>query len=155
METSAKFCEVFILKFASFSSSTRLFHIICRSCNYFYPVAVLRGVLRGPCPPRFLAGSLLSPPVLCLISRSSLVDWHIQQITFSQQNFELFENGSDDIHKPMLGFIGLIIANQSSLQRKLVPIYHYIGRLYALISSTNHAHYTVLRLINFSLCDVA
>jgi len=31
MQTSAKFCEVFAHKFASFSLSTKLFHVICRS----------------------------------------------------------------------------------------------------------------------------
>jgi len=30
----------------------------------------------------------LSPPVFCLISCSSSLDWHIQQITLSQQNFK-------------------------------------------------------------------
>jgi len=36
MQTSAKFYQVCALKFASFSLSTKLFRIICRSCKYFY-----------------------------------------------------------------------------------------------------------------------
>jgi len=35
MQNSAKFCEVFALKFASLSLSTKLFRVICRSCKYF------------------------------------------------------------------------------------------------------------------------
>jgi len=51
-------------------------------------------------------------------------DW----LTYTANNFQqakcltiwrLSGDGSDDIHKPMLGLIGLIIANQSSLQRKI------------------------------------
>ena len=30
----------------------------------------------------------------------------------------------------------------------LLPVYHYIGRLYASISSINHAHY-ILRLVRY------
>ena len=33
--------------------------------------------------------------------------------------WRLSGDGSDNIHKPMLGSIGLIIANQSSLQQKI------------------------------------
>ena len=51
-----------------------------------------RGAWVGHGAPRFLAGSLLGPPVFCLISRSSSFDWHILQITFSQQNFKRFED---------------------------------------------------------------
>jgi len=36
MQTNAKFCEVFALRFASISLSTKLFRDICLSCNYFY-----------------------------------------------------------------------------------------------------------------------
>ena len=43
-------------------------------------MAILRG---DHGPPRFLAG----PPVFCLISRSSSLDWPKQQITFGQQYF--------------------------------------------------------------------
>jgi len=49
------------------------------------------GGLGGPWPPSFFVAPLLVPPVLWLIPRSSSFDWHIQQITFSQQNFERFE----------------------------------------------------------------
>ena len=62
------------------------------------------------------------PPVCCLISRSSSFNWHIQQITFSQQNFKRFEDFLATvltIFLSLLGLIGLIIANQSSLQRKI------------------------------------
>jgi len=49
-------------------------------------------------------------------------------MTYTADNFQpakfltiwrLSGDGSDDIHKPMLGLIGLIIAYQSSLQRKI------------------------------------
>jgi len=46
----------------------------------------------GMPPTRLLAGPCLSPPVLCLISHSSSFDWHLQQITFSQQKFKRFED---------------------------------------------------------------
>ena len=36
MQTSAKFCEVFTLKFAPFPLSTKLLRVICRSYKYFY-----------------------------------------------------------------------------------------------------------------------
>ena len=36
MQTCTKFCEVFALKFASFSLSTKWFGVICRSRNYLY-----------------------------------------------------------------------------------------------------------------------
>jgi len=39
------------------------------------------------------------------------------------------------------------------LSSTLVPVCHYIGRLYAYISSINHAH-CILRLIScFYICD--
>ena len=57
-----------------------------------HSVAVLRGGLGGPWPPRFVASPLLDPPVFCLISRSSSFDLHIQQITFSQKKFKRFED---------------------------------------------------------------
>jgi len=63
--------------------------------------------------------------LLTVISRSSLFDWHIlySSTIFSQQNFRRFVrlsgDGSDDIHKPMLGLIGLITAIPSSLQWKI------------------------------------
>jgi len=67
--------------------------------------------------PRFLAAPLLGYPVLCLISRSSSFDWHIQQIIAASKtlnDLKTFWDGSDDIRKLMLGLIGLITANQSS-----------------------------------------
>jgi len=51
-----------------------------------------KGAWVGHGPPRFLAGPMLAPPVLCLISHSSSFNRHIQQITFSQQNFKPFED---------------------------------------------------------------
>jgi len=36
IETRAKFFDVFALKFASLSQSTKLFRVICRSWKYFY-----------------------------------------------------------------------------------------------------------------------
>ena len=49
------------------------------------------GGLGGPWPPSFFVARLLVPPVLWLIPRSGSFDRHIQQITFSHQNFERFE----------------------------------------------------------------
>jgi len=73
-------------------------------------VAIIRGGLSGQWPPRFLTGPLLAPPVLCLISRSSSFDWHAAD-NFQPAKFQtiwrLSGDGSDDIHKPMLGLIGL------------------------------------------------
>jgi len=68
--------------------------------------------------PRFLVAPLLGSPVLGLISRSSSFDWHIQQIIATSKtlnDLKTFWDGSDDIRKLMLGLIGVIIANQSSL----------------------------------------
>jgi len=74
-------------------------------------VAVLRG---SQIPPDFWLAPCLASSVLFLISCTSLFDWHIQQITFSHQNFKMIwrlsGDGSNDIHMPMLGLIGLIIA---------------------------------------------
>ena len=50
-----------------------------------------KGGLGGPWPPSFFVARLLVPPVLWLIPRSGSFDRHIQQITFSHQNFERFE----------------------------------------------------------------
>ena len=51
-------------------------------------MAILRGGLGGPCPPQiFVWPPRLPPPVFCLISRSSSLDWPIQKITFCQQYF--------------------------------------------------------------------
>jgi len=36
MQTSAKVCAEFALKFSSFSLSIKLFRVICPSCQYFY-----------------------------------------------------------------------------------------------------------------------
>ena len=64
------------------------------TCDYTctQPVAVLRGALGGPWPSHIFDWPPACPPFFCLISRSSSFDWHIQQITFSQQNFKRFEN---------------------------------------------------------------
>ena len=74
-------------------------------------MAVLRG---SQIPPDFWLAPCLASSVLFLISCTSLFDWHIQQITFSHQNFKMIwrlsGDGSNDIHMPMLGLIGLIIA---------------------------------------------
>jgi len=56
-------------------------------------VALLWGGLGGPWPlPDFWLAPSLATPGFCLISRSSSFDWHIQQITFTQQNFKRFED---------------------------------------------------------------
>jgi len=47
--------------------------------------------------------------------------------------------------------VGIEILLMSS--STLVPVYH-IGRLYASISSLNHAHYTLRLLHYFYVCDV-
>jgi len=41
-QTNAKLCEVFTLKFASFSLLTKLFREIFRSCKYFYHLLPLQ-----------------------------------------------------------------------------------------------------------------
>ena len=52
---------------------------------YLSTGAILRGGLGGPWSPQIFGSPQFGPPVLCLTSHSSLFDWHIQQITFSQQ----------------------------------------------------------------------
>ena len=85
-------------------------------------MAILRGGWVGHAPQIF-GWPLLGPPVLRLISRSSSFDWHIQQITFSQQNFKGLEDFLATVPTMftslMLGLIGFIIGNQLSLQRKI------------------------------------
>ena len=48
--------------------------------------------LGRPWPSDFWLSPCFASPILCLISRSNSFDWHIQQITFSQQNFKPFED---------------------------------------------------------------
>jgi len=60
-------------------------------------VAIINWGLGGPWPlPGFWLAPCLAPPVFCLIARSSWFDWHIQQVTFSQQNFKGFVRLSGD-----------------------------------------------------------
>jgi len=83
------------------------------------PVAVLRGA-----------------SCFCL-ARSFLLNFTFKFVwlTYTADNFQLAKfltnwklsgDGSDDIHKPMLDLIGLIIANQPSLQRKITMLERHL-----------------------------